>query len=63
MAEFVFTVRVQTERESGKFASKDDLREEIRTWLEGANEDEISGVGSDGDSVYNVTEWEVEDAN
>lgn len=54
-----FVVEVEVERESGKFASKDDVREEITQWLEDANQGEISGIGSDSDSIYNVTDWTV----
>lgn len=54
-----FTVSVSTERLSGKFASKDDVAEQLQAWLEGANEGTVSGVGADGDSEYEVTEWDV----
>ena len=56
---FSFTVEVEVERASGKFASREDIAEVIQEWLEGANEDEVYGVGSDGDSTYIVSEWTV----
>lgn len=53
-------VTVELERQSGKFVSKDDLAAEIEAWIEGANEGEVSGVGADGDSIYDVVDWTVE---
>lgn len=58
---FKFTVEVTVERISGKFAARDELAEEIRDFLEGA-ESSIYGVGADGDSEYETTNWQVDDA-
>ena len=60
---FKFTVEVEVERESGKFASRDEMTEELISCLEGANEGSISGIGADGDSEYTVTSWTVEESN
>ena len=54
-----FVIEVELERESGKFASRDELIDEIKEWLEDANQGTVDGVGADGDSVYEVTEWSV----
>jgi hypothetical protein len=59
MSEFEFTVKVTVERESGKFASRDEIAEELRQAIEYADPGSVSGVGADGDSEYAVTEWEV----
>lgn len=59
---FTFTVRVELERESGKFASRDEMAEAIIEMLEGADEGSIYGIGADGDSTYNTTSWEVEES-
>lgn len=56
---FTFTVTAEVEREQGKFASRDEIQAEVQEWLESANQDEVSGIGADGDSIYNVIEWEV----
>lgn len=56
---FTFTIEVEVERESGKFASRDDVEEALRTELEGADPGQVDGVGSDGDSVYTVASWDV----
>lgn len=56
---FEFIVTVTTERESGKFAPRDEQIEAIREMLEGANEGSISGIGSDGESEYTISDWEV----
>ena len=58
---FEFRVVVEVERESGKFASRDEVAESLREQLEGAGVDEVSGVGADGDTVYNVTDFSVEE--
>lgn len=54
-----FTITVSVDRVSGKFASKDDVIDQITGWLENANEGQVSGVGADGDSEYEVTDWDV----
>ena len=57
-----FTVHVDLERIEGKFASKDEIRDLLREDLECANNGSVDGVGADGDSSYEITGWEVEDA-
>jgi len=59
---FTFTVSVELEREEGKFASREEMADAIREWLEGADEGAIYGIGADGDSTYNTTSWEVDEA-
>jgi len=58
---FTFTATVELEREQGKFATRDEMAEAIE-WLEGADEGSVYGIGADGDSTYNTTLWEVEQA-
>ena len=53
---------VELEREQGKFATRDEMAEAIIEWLENADEGSIYGIGADGDSTYNTTMWEVEQA-
>jgi hypothetical protein len=59
---FKFTVTVELERESGKFASRDEMAEAIRDEIEGADPGSVYGIGADGESSYTVNSWEVEDA-
>lgn len=56
---FRYTVEVEVEREQGKFASRDEISEEIKDAIEGSDPGSISGVGSDGDSEYSVIQWDV----
>lgn len=56
---FKLTVEVEVERQQGKFASRDEIEDQLREWLESANEGSVSGVGSDGDSEYDVVDWSV----
>lgn len=56
---FVFTVEVEVERDSGKFASRDEIEQELHEAIDGADPEQIYCVGADGDSVYSVTEWSV----
>lgn len=58
---FEFTVSVEAERVSGKFAGKDEVGEKIQEMLDNANEGSVSGVGADGDSEYEITDWAVDD--
>lgn len=56
---FTFTVDVEVERDSGKFASRDEIAEQIQEAIEGADPGTIDSVGADADSSYSVTSWEV----
>lgn len=58
---FTFTVEVELERSEGKFAARDEMADAIIDMLEGA-EDGVYGIGSDGDSSYDVTGWSVSEA-
>lgn len=57
---FNLTVQVEVERESGKFAGRDEIEDQIKEAIGDADPGSISGVGADGDSEYSVTVWEVE---
>lgn len=59
---FKFVVEVEVERESGKFASRDEMAEQIQDALEGADPGSLYGIGADGDSDYSVVDWTVEEA-
>lgn len=56
---FTFTVTATLRRESGKFASRDQIADELREMISDADPGEIS-TGTDGDSVYVTDEWNVE---
>jgi hypothetical protein len=56
---FRFIIEGEVERESGLFASRDEIFDAIREAIESANPDTVDGVGANGDSVYNITEWDV----
>lgn len=58
---FKFTIEVEVERVSGKFASKDEIADQIREALDSADPGTISNVGADSDSEYEVVNWSVED--
>ena len=58
---FTFTIEVEVSRESGKFASRDEIAQAIQEELESIDPD-LQSVGADGDSVYNVDTWEVSHA-
>jgi hypothetical protein len=53
---FTFVVTVHLDRVSGKFASKDEAREEIRDALESADPGDLT-LGDD--SEYSVAVWDV----
>lgn len=53
MAEMQFTVTVSYERTQGKFAGRDEIAEIIEQALQEVDID-ISGIGVDGDSEYEV---------
>lgn len=56
---FTFTVEVEVQRIAGKFAARDEIEEQIREAIEGADPGSVDGVGADGDSEYEVVAFEV----
>ena len=58
---FFFTVSVEVNRTTGKFATRDDIAERIRDELEGSNPGTLDGLGADAESEYEIEMWEVED--
>lgn len=52
-------VEVEVERVSGLFASKEEITEAIISEIENANPGSISGVGANGDSEYEITDFNV----
>lgn len=54
---FSFTVEVEVERVQGKFASRDELSDQMVEWLENANEGSLTG---ENEGEYEVTDWTVE---
>lgn len=62
MGQLTFLVNVETERESGKFAGRDEISEAISNAIQDAESNaELSSLGADGDSVYNITSFEIEE--
>lgn len=55
---FKIIVEVEINRESGKFASRDEMADAIIDAIEGADPGSIDGIGADGDSCYTVDSWE-----
>lgn len=56
---FTFTVTVVVNRTSGKFATRDEMAEAIEEMLESANYGDISGIGPDGDTECEISDWSV----
>lgn len=60
--QFEFTVTIEVERESGKFASRDEISEAIGDALGDAVDSiDLDGIGPDGESVYVVSDSNVEE--
>ena len=56
-----FLVDVDVERESGKFAGRDEITDAIQTAMEeGIESAQLDSLGADADSVYNITGQGVE---
>jgi hypothetical protein len=57
---FTFQVTVEVERISGKFATREEISEPIMAELESAASGaDVSGLGPDGDSEYEITDYNV----
>lgn len=53
---FEFKITAEVERTEGKFASRDELEEQLVEAIEGADPQQVEG---DGGGVYEVVAWEV----
>lgn len=56
-----FRIKVDWEKTGGKFAPREEIVDAIREELESANPGNIDSIGADGDSDYEITEWEVDE--
>jgi hypothetical protein len=57
---FTVTVRVELSRESGKFASREEMLEAIVDELDNVDPGQFDGLGADGESTYIVESWTTE---
>ena len=55
---FTFTVTVEVERTQGKFATREELAEQLREAIEGADPGQLEG---DNGGEYEVSSFEVEE--
>lgn len=53
---FTFVVEVDAERTEGKFASRDDIGEQIQSEIESADPGSVTGENG---GEYEITAWEV----
>lgn len=56
---FVFLVEVEVQRDEGKFASRDEVAEQLQEAIESADPGSVDGVGADGASTYSTVDWSV----
>lgn len=62
MSTFTYIVTVETEREKGKFAGRDEISDKITDAINDAeNSIDVTGIGPDSDSDYTVTLFGVEE--
>lgn len=57
---FTYAVNVEVERDSGPFASRDEIGEQVQEALEGADYGEWSG---DAGGAYSTTDFDVEEVD
>jgi hypothetical protein len=58
---FTYTVEVEVERVEGKFASRDEVAEQLQEALDSADPGSIDGIGADSASNYEVQSWDVQE--
>ena len=59
-----FVVEVEVERESGLFASRDEISEKVQDSIESGIEDvDLSGLGANSDSQYSVVSYGAEEVD
>ena len=56
--QFTIMVNIEVEREEGKFATRDELLDQIIEAIESADPGSLDG---DNGGVYSVTQWEAEE--
>ncbi|MGB3414052.1 MAG: hypothetical protein WBA28_04990 [Microbacteriaceae bacterium] len=56
------TIEVVLERSQGKFASRDEMTEALIDEIEQSDPGTLYGLGADGESEYEIVEWNVEEA-
>jgi len=61
MASYQFLVTIELRRESGKFAGREEIVQQISERLQETASEEVEGVGADGESVYVVDDCDVEE--
>ena len=59
---FVFTLTVELTRTEGKFAGRDEMADALIEEIEGNAPTELYGLGADGESAYEVTDFMIEEA-
>lgn len=52
-------IEIEVERISGRFASREEIEEALQEEVTSADPGNLSGLGSEGDSEYEVTSWDV----
>lgn len=56
-----FNVSIEVERQAGKFASRDEITQALQSALEdGLDGADLSTLGADGESVYDIIDTTVE---
>ena len=55
---FTYLVEVDVNRVEGKFASRDEIGDQLLAMIEGANEGEVT---ADEGGIYSVDDWSVEE--
>ena len=55
-------ITADVQRVRGKFVSREEIIQEMISQVESANPYTDSGIGADGESEYEIMEWEVEEA-
>jgi hypothetical protein len=58
--DFTVTVNVSVERTEGKFATKEELREQIMEAIEAADPQTLEGENG---GQYSITTWDVEETS
>jgi hypothetical protein len=54
-----FEVEIQLERVGGKFAPREEVVDALREQLEQAAGEGVSGVGADGDTEYEASDYTI----
>ena len=55
----ILRIEAELQHITGKFAGREEVAEDLIAVVEDADPGEVAGVGEEGDTAYEITDWQV----